>query len=238
VLVRTPARGAGQGGSPAPARRPGTVRQIADGVSTLRRHPRAGLLVAFCALGTAVYGASTVLYIPMSQRFGTGADGYSYLLAAAAIGGVLGAVLAGKLGASVPLPPVIGGGMLALALPFAATTFTTSPAAGFVLQVISGGGMAVIDVLALVGLQRDLPRDLLSRVLGILEATGIGAAMASSFAVAALLRWVGLPGALLIVGLGFSAAAVAGLWPLTRARVVPAVPAVPAAPAARVPLPA
>jgi MFS family permease len=235
VLVRTPARGAGQGGSPAPARRPGTVRQIADGVSTLRRHPRAGLLVAFCALGTAVYGASTVLYIPMSQRFGTGADGYSYLLAAAAIGGVLGAVLAGKLGASVPLPPVIGGGMLALALPFAATTFTTSPAAGFVLQVISGGGMAVIDVLALVGLQRDLPRDLLSRVLGILEATGIGAAMASSFAVAALLRWVGLPGALLIVGLGFSAAAVAGLWPLTRARVVPAVPA---APAARVPLPA
>jgi MFS family permease len=172
--------------------------------------------VAFCALGTAVYGASTVLYIPMSQRFGTGADGYSYLLAAAAIGGVLGAVLAGRLSASVPLPPVIGGGMLVLALPFAATTLTTSPAVGFVLQVISGGGMAVIDVLALVGLQRDLPRDLLSRVLGILEATGIGAAMASSFAVAGLLRWAGLPGALLIVGLGFSALAVVGLWPLTR----------------------
>jgi hypothetical protein len=76
--------------------------------------------------------------------------------------------------------------------------------------------MAVIDVLALVGLQRDLPRDLLSRVLGILEATGIGAAMASSFAVAGLLRWAGLPGALLIVGLGFSALAVVGLWPLTR----------------------
>jgi MFS family permease len=220
------------GASPAPGRRPGVVRQIADGVSALRRHPRAGLLVAFCALGTAVYGASTVLYIPMSQRFGTGADGYSYLLAAAAIGGVLGAVLAGKLGASVPLPPVIGGGMLALALPFAATIFTTSPAVGFVLQVISGGGMAVIDVLALVGLQRDLPRDLLSRVLGILEATGIGAAMASSFAVAGLLRWAGLPGALLIVGLGFSAVAVAGLWPLARVRVVPAVPA------ARAPLPA
>lgn len=223
---------AGHGVGPAPARRPGPVRQIADGVSALRRHPRAGLLVAFCALGTAVYGASTVLYIPMSQRFGTGADGYSYLLAAAAIGGVLGAVLAGKLGASVPLPPVIGGGMLALALPFAATIFTTSPAVGFVLQVISGGGMAVIDVLALVGLQRDLPRDVLSRVLGILEATGIGAAMASSFAVAGLLRWVGLPGALLVVGLGFSAVAVAGLWPLVRVTVVPAVPA------ARAPLPA
>jgi hypothetical protein len=56
--------------------------------------------------------------------------------------------------------------------------------------------------------------------------------MASSFAVAGLLRWVGLPGALLVVGLGFSAVAVAGLWPLVRATVVPAVPA------ARAPLPA
>jgi MFS family permease len=44
----------------------------------------------------------------------------------------------------------------------------------------------------------------------------------------------GLPGALLIAGLGFSAVAVAGLWPLARARgrVVPAVPA------ARAPVPA
>jgi MFS family permease len=40
VLVsRMRVRSAGQGVGPAPARRPGTVRQIADGVSTLRRHP-------------------------------------------------------------------------------------------------------------------------------------------------------------------------------------------------------
>jgi MFS family permease len=188
--------------------------QIAAGAGALRRHPRAGLLVAFCALGTAVYGASTVLYVPMSERFGTGADGYSYLLTAAALGGVLGAVLAGRLATAFPLPAVIGASMLALALPFAATTLTTSPAAGFVLQVISGGGMAVIDVLALATLQRDLPRDVLSRVLGILESGSIAAAMAASFAVAGLIRWVGLPGALLIVGLGFSAVALAGLRPL------------------------
>ena len=106
--------------------------------------PPAGLVVAFCVLGTAVYGASTVLYVPMSQRFGTGADGYSYLLTAAAIGGVLGAVGASRLAAAFPLPAVIGGGMLSLALPFAATTLTTSAAAGFILQVISGGGMAVM----------------------------------------------------------------------------------------------
>jgi MFS family permease len=190
------------------------ARHIVEGAQALRRHPRPGLVVAFCALGTAVYGASTVLYVPMSQRFGTGAEGYSYLLTAAAIGGVLGAFGAGRLSAAFPLPAVIGGGMLALALPFAATTLITTPAAGFALQVISGGGMAVIDVLALATLQRDLPRDLLSRVLGILESASIAAAMAASFAVAGLIRWVGLSGALLIVGFGFSALALAGLRPL------------------------
>jgi MFS family permease len=175
------------------------------------------MLVAFAALGTAIYGASTVLYVPMSERFGTGADGYSYLLTAAAIGGVLGAAAVGRLSAAARQSVIILGGMLALALPFAATALTTSPVVGFVLQIISGGGMVVVDVLALTVLQRQLPRDLLSRVIGILETAALGAALAASFAVAALIREAGLTDALLFVGLGFSIIAAAGLRPLVRA---------------------
>src|ERR1700761_5160537 len=85
--------------------------QVAAGMAALRGHARARTLVAFCALGTAVYGASTVLYVPMSERFGTGADGYSYLLTAAAIGGVLGAAVASKLSAARRLPVIIFGGI-------------------------------------------------------------------------------------------------------------------------------
>ena len=107
--------------------------------------------------------------------------------------------------------------MLALALPFAATALTTSPVVGFVLQIISGGGMVVVDVLALTVLQRELPRDLLSRVIGILETAALGAALAASFAVATLIHKAGLTDALLIVGLGFSIIAAAGLRPLVRA---------------------
>jgi MFS family permease len=114
--------------------------QVAAGIAALRRSSQARTLVAFSALGTAVYGASTVLYVPMSERFGTGAAGYSYLLTAAAIGGVLGAAAAGRLSAFPRLSVIILGGMLSLALPFAATALTTSPFVGFVLQVISGGG--------------------------------------------------------------------------------------------------
>jgi MFS family permease len=191
--------------------------QLAAGVQALRGNPQARTLVAFCALGTAVYGASTVLYVPMSERFGTGASGYSYLLTAAAIGGVLGAAGAGRLRARLSLPLIIIGGMLALALPFAATALTSSPEVGFALQVISGGGMVVVDVLTLTALQENLPRDLLSRVIGILETVVLSAAMAASFVVAALIRAFGLTDVLLIVGVGFAAIAVAGVGSLVRA---------------------
>jgi MFS family permease len=191
--------------------------QVAVGFQALLGHARARTLVAFCALGTAVYGASTVLYVPMSERFGTGPDGYSYLLTAAAIGGVLGAAAAGKLGAVPRLSVIILGGMLALALPFAATALTTSPVMGFVLQVVSGAGMVVVDVLALTSLQRDLPRNVLSRVIGLLETVALGAALVASFAVATLIREVGLTDSLLVVGLGFTIIAAVGSWPLFRA---------------------
>ena len=93
----------------------------------------------------------------------------------------------------------------------------TSPELGFALQVISGGGMVVVDVLTLTALQENLPRDLLSRVIGILQTVALGAAMAASFAVAALIRAFGLTDVLLIVGVGFAAIAVAGIGSLVRA---------------------
>ena len=196
--------------------------QVAAGMAALRGHARARTLVAFCALGTAVYGASTVLYVPMSERFGTGADGYSYLLTAAAIGGVLGAAVASKLSAARRLPVIIFGGIGSLALPFAATALVTSPVIGFVLQVISGGGMVVVDVLALTSLQRDLPRQLLSRVIGLLETAVLSAALVASFAVAALIREFGLTTALVLVGLGFPVIAAIGIRALVRAESPPA----------------
>lgn len=198
------------------------VTQVAAGMAALRGHARARTLVAFCALGTAVYGASTVLYVPMSERFGTGADGYSYLLTAAAIGGVLGAAVASKLSAARRLPVIIFGGIGSLALPFAATALVTSPVIGFVLQVISGGGMVVVDVLALTSLQRDLPRHLLSRVIGLLETAVLSAALVASFAVAALIREFGLTTALVLVGLGFPVIAAIGIRALVRAESPPA----------------
>ena len=65
--------------------------------------------------------------MPLSEHLGTGANGYSYLLAGAALGGVLAAGLANKLGSSSRLAPVILGSIVLQALPFAVTATVHAP---------------------------------------------------------------------------------------------------------------
>jgi MFS family permease len=192
----------------------GIGRQLADGFAALGKQRIAAVLILFCALDSAVFGASTVLYAPISQHLGTGVTGYSYLLAGSALGGLLAAALADRLSRSTRLAPVIVGGIVLQAVPFAVTTVVHNAPAGFVLQVISGVGMIIVDVLAITALQRDIPRELLSRVLSLLDMAVFGATLAASFIFAAIFSTSGLRTALLVVGIGFPVVALLGIRPL------------------------
>lgn len=195
----------------------GFKAQLASGIQALLREPIALTLVLFCAFDSAVYGASTVLYVPMSEKFGTGSNGYSYLLVSAALGGVLVAGLVGRLSASGRLAPVIVGGMCLLALPYAVTTLVSNAAVGALLQVAAGGGMVIVDVLAITALQRDLPREVLSRVFGVFETLVLVGILSASLGTSLLLRATSLDTTLLVVGLGFSGVSILGMGPLVRA---------------------
>ena len=191
--------------------------QIGAGLSALRAEPVALALVLFCALDSAVYGASTVLYVPISEKLGTGSDGYSYLLVSAALGGVLIAGLVNRLSRSGRLAPVIVGGMCLLALPYAATTLVDAPLLGAALQVVAGGGMVIVDVLAITALQRDLPKEVLGRVFGVFESLVLGAILGASLGASLLLRATDLRTTLLVLGFGVSAVSILGIGPLLRA---------------------
>ncbi len=195
----------------------GTARQWMAGVKALGAQPVALVLVLFAALDSAVYGASTVLYVPLSVRLGTGPNGYSYLLAGAALGGVLGAGLANRLSGASRLAPVIMGSLCLQALPFLATVPVRSPAPAAVLQVASGVGMVIVDVLAITSLQRDLPRDVLSRVLGILDSLILAGILLASLGAGILLAHASVTVALIVVGAGIPAVGLAGLPTLLRA---------------------
>jgi MFS family permease len=193
------------------------VQQWKAGLSALAAQPVAVAVVLFCALDSAVYGASTVLYVPLSVRLGTGPNGYSYLLAGSALGGVLGVGLANRLSGGSRLAPVIMGSICLQALPFLVTVPVDSPALAAALQVASGVGMVIVDVLALTSLQRDLPRETLGRVLGIFDTVLLAGILLASLATGILLAHADVNVALVAVGAGIPALGLVGLPALLRA---------------------
>ncbi|HEY2690315.1 MAG TPA: MFS transporter, partial [Streptosporangiaceae bacterium] len=193
------------------------LQQFAVGLKALGAQPVALAVILFCALDSAVYGATSVLYAPLSVRLGTGVNGYSYLLAGAALGGVLGAGLANRLSRASRLAPVIMCSICLQALPFLVTVPVRSPALACALQVVSGVGMVIVDVLALTSLQRDLPGDVLSRVLGVFDTLVLGGILLASLAAGILLAHADLNVALIAVGIGIPVIALTGLPTLLRA---------------------
>ena len=193
------------------------VRSLVTGVKALAAQPVAVAVILFCALDSAVYGAASVLYVPLSVRLGTGANGYSYLLAGTALGAVLGAGLANRLSGAARLAPVIMGSLCLQALPYLATVPVHWPALAAILQVVSGFGMVIVDVLAITTLQRDLPGEVLSRVLGICDTLILGAILLASLAAGILLAHADVNVALVAVGVGIPAIGLVGLPTLLRA---------------------
>ncbi|MGH3151847.1 MAG: cyclic nucleotide-binding domain-containing protein, partial [Streptosporangiaceae bacterium] len=198
----------------------GTWQQLTAGFKALGAQPVAVAVILFCALDSAVYGAATVLYVPLSVRLGTGADGYGYLLAGSALGGLLGAGLANRLSSASRLAPVIMGSICVQALPFLVTIpviTARAPALAAVLQVVSGVGMVIVDVLALTSLQRDLPGEVLGRVMGVFDTVVLGGILLACAVAGVLLAHAGLNVTLFAVGLGIPAIALTGLPTLLRA---------------------
>ena len=192
-------------------------KAFADGLKALHSNRTATVLVLFCALDSGIYGAATVLYVGMSDQLGTGADGYGYLLAGSALGGVISAGVASRLSASRRLAPVILAGIAVQAVPYALAAFVHRPPYGFLLMVISGMGMIIVDVLAITALQRDMPRGVLGRVLSLLDVAVLLATLAASFAFAITLNAIDLHASLYVLGFGFPAVAILGIRPMLRA---------------------
>ncbi|MGH8862010.1 MAG: MFS transporter, partial [Jatrophihabitantaceae bacterium] len=187
------------------------LAQWSAGVVTLVQHRKAFVLTMFLVIDSAAINAANVLMPALSDHLHGGSTGYSLLLAANAFGGVVAAALANKLAASPRVAAIIGGSIVLQCIPLWVCVYVGSVPPGLGLQLISGIGMVIVDVLAFTALQRDLPRDVLGRVLGSVDVLLLGSSILAAFAASALYSHFGLGWALALIGLGFPALSLLGL---------------------------
>ena len=178
----------------------GLFAQVLVGVRTIVELPAARVPVAMCALVSFVYGTDTVLFVGASQeKLGTGPEGFGYLLAGLGVGGVLMAVAVDRLAASRRLAVVIVAGALVYCLPTALLTVVHAPVLAFALQIVRGAGTLVVDVLAVIALQRTVAPDRVARVFGVFFAIILGAITLGTVITPAVVSALGLDGGLLVM---------------------------------------
>ena len=188
------------------------VRELRDGARALLQQPVALRLIGADIVCSAIYGAETVLLLLLSRELGLGDHGYGYLLASFGLGGVLGAVVAGRVAASERTGVVVVGAMAVVA---AATALLADPfgvGGALALGVVSGAGLIVVEVMVETGLQRTLAPDVFARAYGFAFPAAIAGIVAGSLIAAPLVALFGVRGAFVALG------ALTALYTLTLVR--------------------
>src|ERR1700682_492760 len=186
------------------------------GVRALGRLKGPRLIISLIFALSVELGALDVLLVVLAvQQLGIGTAGFGFLNAAIGAGGIIGLIITARLVGhehlSRPFLAGIAGWSLALAL--VGVLPAIIPA--FVFLGLAGAGRNVMDVAGRTLLQRTVPDQVLSRVLGVLEglyniSIGIGAVLASLVILA-----LGLRGTFIAAGLVLAALAVLSLGPLS-----------------------
>jgi hypothetical protein len=161
-------------------------------------------------------GAITVLLVAAAiDLLAMGDPGVGLLTAAIGLGGLVGAAMAVTLAGRRLLAPSFAAGMVAWGGGIALVGLIAVPVAAMTTLAVSGVGKMFVDSVGFSIIQRSVPNDLRTRVLGIHMGL-IVAAIASGAALASfLIESIGIARSLVIVGL-LPIAAVTIAWPLIR----------------------
>ncbi len=193
----------------------GPFRQMLVGVKAIVTSETAAVLVAYSVVASFVFGVDTVQFVILSRDvLGTGAEGYGYLLMGLGVGGVLMAGFVTRIERLPRLGPVILVGMFFYCAPTLVFLVASSPAVGFVVEVVRGAGTLVVDVLAMTALQRALPSDQMARVFGAFFSLVLLAIVIGAYVTPLGIDAFGLDATLWLVGAAVPALCLLGVPPL------------------------
>ena len=175
-------------------------RELFAGFHTALRAPRARVVVGLMAAQTFVRGCLNVLIVvTVFQVLHAGPGAVGYMTAAIGVGGLIGAFGALALvGHRLAMP--FGAALVALGLPIALLAPRPYLVLSLVLLAVVGFANSVEDVAGFTLLQRVVPDELLTRVLGVVWALAMGALALGSITAPALVDAIGPRPALVVVG--------------------------------------
>jgi MFS family permease len=177
------------------------VGQLAAGMRTVRTTAFALWLIVAMAMAEFTYGAQTVqLVVYAQQSLGLGSGGYGVLLTAAGVGGLVSAVVNGRLatGKQVSLIVIVTGSLACAAqLAYAGVQALTI---ALVVTVIGSAGFVSCQVVGETALARIVPRDALGRVIGIFSAGSRIAIISGAVLASVLVASTSLRASLLTLG--------------------------------------
>jgi MFS family permease len=173
---------------------------LAGGFRAVVSEPRTRLLVFLTTAQSFVRGALNVLIVVGAFRvLGAGAGAVGYLTAAVGVGGLVGAFGALSLkGRQLAVP--FGVSLIFWGFPIALIPAWPRVAVAFLLLAVVGAANSVEDVAVFTLLQRVIPDDVLTRVLGIVWGLAMGAIAIGSVAATGIVALVGSRAAFVVVG--------------------------------------
>jgi MFS family permease len=175
-------------------------RMIGAGFQAIARGPRPRLLVGLIAAQAFVRGCLNVLIVVAVFRVLHGsAAKVGYLTAAIGIGGLIGAFGAMTLGGRRLAVP-FGLALVFWGVPIALIAPRPYFAAAMVLLMIVGAANSVEDVAVFTLLQRTIPDEILTRVLGVAWGLAMGAVAVGSIVAPTVVNVVGPRAAFAVVG--------------------------------------
>ena len=180
----------------------GVLGQIRHGLHTARVTPFVIPLFVVVAMVEFTYGAQTVQLVLYADReLGLSTGGYGVLLAAAGVGGVLSAIVNGRLATSTSVSVIVvamGGVVCASQLGYAAVEVV---GVAVIISVAAGAAMVAAEVVAETALARIIPADVLGRIMGVFDALSVAAMVAGALLAPVLIASTSLGTSFLVLGL-------------------------------------
>jgi MFS family permease len=176
-------------------------RVVGAGVAAIARAPRPRLLVGLAVARAFVRGCLNVLIVVAVFRvLDGGAAEVGYLTAAMGVGGLMGAFGAMALGGR-RLAVIFGIALVFWGLPIVLMAPGSYLTAALFLLAIVGAANSVEDVAVVTLLQRTIPDEILTRVMGVVWGLAMGAVALGSIAAPAVVEAAGPRTAFVAVGM-------------------------------------